>query len=101
MDIEDRDPNISRYPALIALHALFMSLAFFVALPAGMLLPLHPPPVHLPLTSQRNIQELPSALQSIHIMPWPWSHSTPSPPLAVLPAVSTENSLPTCKRFLP
>lgn len=35
IDIEDRNPNVARYPALIALHALFMSLAFFVALPAG------------------------------------------------------------------
>ncbi|KAF8450367.1 hypothetical protein L210DRAFT_843634 [Boletus edulis BED1] len=35
IDIDDRDPNTARYPALIALHALFMSLAFFVALPAG------------------------------------------------------------------
>ncbi|KAG6378866.1 hypothetical protein JVT61DRAFT_13146 [Boletus reticuloceps] len=38
IDIDDRDPNIPRYPALIALHALFMSLAFFVALPAGIAL---------------------------------------------------------------
>jgi hypothetical protein len=50
IDIEDRDPNIARYPALIALHALFMSLAFFVALPAGMLLPFLRPLIHLPHT---------------------------------------------------
>lgn len=52
IDIEDRDPSIARYPALIALHALFMSLAFFVALPAGTLLPFRPPP----LTSHRHLQ---------------------------------------------
>ena len=46
IDIEDRDPNVPRYPTLIALHALFMSLAFFVALPAGMLLPFLPPLIH-------------------------------------------------------
>ncbi|KAI9574531.1 hypothetical protein HD554DRAFT_2010558 [Boletus coccyginus] len=38
IDIEDRGPNVARYPALIALHASFMSLAFFVALPAGIAL---------------------------------------------------------------
>ncbi|KAH7924051.1 hypothetical protein BV22DRAFT_1035642 [Leucogyrophana mollusca] len=35
IDIEDRDPDVSRYPGLMALHVVFMSLAFFVALPAG------------------------------------------------------------------
>jgi len=35
IDIEDHNPDIHRYPALIVLHVLFMSLAFFVALPAG------------------------------------------------------------------
>ncbi|KAG2146682.1 hypothetical protein DEU56DRAFT_785860 [Suillus clintonianus] len=35
IDIEDRDPSVPRYPALIALHVIFMILAFFVALPVG------------------------------------------------------------------
>ncbi|KAF9222086.1 hypothetical protein BS17DRAFT_235152 [Gyrodon lividus] len=35
IDIEDRDPDASRYPTLMGMHVLFMSLAFFVALPAG------------------------------------------------------------------
>ncbi|KAG8218789.1 hypothetical protein J3R82DRAFT_4464, partial [Butyriboletus roseoflavus] len=38
IDIQDRDPDVARFPALITLHALFMSLAFFVALPAGIAL---------------------------------------------------------------
>jgi len=100
IDIEDRDPNVARYPALIALHASFMSLAFFVALPAGMLLPSLPPLIHLPLTPQHDIQASLSALLDIPIMAWPWPHFTPSQPLAVLPAASTENSLLICKLFL-
>lgn len=35
IDIEDRDPSVSRYPGLMALHVIFMTLAFFVALPVG------------------------------------------------------------------
>ncbi|KIJ70236.1 hypothetical protein HYDPIDRAFT_77408 [Hydnomerulius pinastri MD-312] len=35
IDIEDVDPDVSRYPGLVALHVLLMSAAFFVALPAG------------------------------------------------------------------
>lgn len=35
IDIEDRDPSLSRYPGLMALHVIFMTLAFFVALPVG------------------------------------------------------------------
>ncbi|KAG6336339.1 hypothetical protein ID866_2734 [Astraeus odoratus] len=35
IDIEDLDPSVPRYPALMALHVTFMMLAFFVALPAG------------------------------------------------------------------
>lgn len=35
VDIDDHDTNASRYPALMAMHVLFMSLAFFVALPVG------------------------------------------------------------------
>ncbi|KIJ20127.1 hypothetical protein PAXINDRAFT_68792 [Paxillus involutus ATCC 200175] len=35
IDIDDHDTNASRYPALMAMHVLFMSLAFFVALPVG------------------------------------------------------------------
>ncbi|KAG1832991.1 hypothetical protein EV424DRAFT_1469245 [Suillus variegatus] len=35
IDIEDRDPSVPRYPALMALHIIFMTLAFFVALPVG------------------------------------------------------------------
>ncbi|KIK96945.1 hypothetical protein PAXRUDRAFT_137291 [Paxillus rubicundulus Ve08.2h10] len=35
IDFEDRDMNTSRYPALMAVHVLFMFLAFFVALPVG------------------------------------------------------------------
>lgn len=67
IDIEAHDPNITRYPALIALHALFMSLAFFVALPAGVLLPFPSspsPPTH----TKHNIQESPSVLQSTPVM---------------------------------
>lgn len=36
IDIEDHDPDTSRYPGLIILHGLLMGLAFFVALPIGM-----------------------------------------------------------------
>jgi hypothetical protein len=35
IDIEDRDPSLSRYPGLMAFHVIFISLAFFVALPVG------------------------------------------------------------------
>ncbi|KAG2118889.1 uncharacterized protein F5147DRAFT_667289 [Suillus discolor] len=35
IDIEHRDPSVPRYPALMALHIIFMTLAFFVALPVG------------------------------------------------------------------
>ncbi|KAH7916314.1 hypothetical protein BJ138DRAFT_996237 [Hygrophoropsis aurantiaca] len=35
IDVEDRDPDVPRYPGLMVLHVLCMSLAFFVALPAG------------------------------------------------------------------
>ncbi|KAG0705523.1 hypothetical protein DFH29DRAFT_906953 [Suillus ampliporus] len=35
IDIEDRDPSVSRYPGLMVLHVVFMTLAFFVALPVG------------------------------------------------------------------
>ncbi|KAG2058822.1 hypothetical protein BDR06DRAFT_950040 [Suillus hirtellus] len=35
IDIEDRDPSVPRYPALMALHIIFMTLAFFIALPVG------------------------------------------------------------------
>lgn len=35
IDIEDRDPSVARYPGLMALHVIFMTLAFFVALPVG------------------------------------------------------------------
>ncbi|KAG2369949.1 hypothetical protein BDR07DRAFT_1476502 [Suillus spraguei] len=38
IDIEDRDPSVSRHPGLMALHVIFMSLAFFVALPVGIAL---------------------------------------------------------------
>ena len=65
IDIEDRDPSIARYPALIALHALFMSLAFFVALPAGMLLPFFPPLIHHPSVTSRNRSSLRRAF-----LPW-------------------------------
>ncbi|KAJ8595304.1 hypothetical protein M405DRAFT_909338 [Rhizopogon salebrosus TDB-379] len=35
IDIDDRDPSVLRYPGLMALHMVFMTLAFFVALPVG------------------------------------------------------------------
>ncbi|KAG1755842.1 hypothetical protein EDB19DRAFT_435076 [Suillus lakei] len=35
IDIEDRDSSVSRYPGLMALHVVFMTLAFFIALPVG------------------------------------------------------------------
>jgi cytochrome b561 len=35
IDIEDRDPSVARYPGLMVLHVVFMTLAFFVALPVG------------------------------------------------------------------
>lgn len=35
IDLEDRDPSAARYPGLMALHAVLMSFAFFVALPLG------------------------------------------------------------------
>lgn len=36
IDFEDHNSDDSRYPGLIMLHGLLMSLAFFVALPIGM-----------------------------------------------------------------
>ena len=65
VDIDEPDPNITRYPALIALHALFMSLAFFVALPAGMLL-LRTHPVHPHPACSSNCTPLGKAC-----LPWP------------------------------
>lgn len=56
IDMEDRDPNASRYPALVALHVLFMSLAFFVALPASMCLLFFSPLIHLP-SHQRGVRD--------------------------------------------
>src|SRR5882762_4975805 len=35
IDIDDHDTDVSRYPELMILHGLLMSLAFFVALPMG------------------------------------------------------------------
>lgn len=35
IDVEDRDPSVPRYPELMALHVVFMTLAFFFALPTG------------------------------------------------------------------
>jgi hypothetical protein len=35
IDIDDHNPGVSRYPGLMILHGLLMSLAFFVALPVG------------------------------------------------------------------
>jgi hypothetical protein len=35
IDIEDRTPDVPRYPGLMGLHIVMMSLAFFGALPAG------------------------------------------------------------------
>lgn len=35
VDSHDTDSDVSRYPGLMMLHALLMSLAFFVALPVG------------------------------------------------------------------
>jgi hypothetical protein len=35
IDIDSRDPDVSRYPGLMMLHGLLMCLAFFVALPMG------------------------------------------------------------------
>lgn len=35
IDIDIRDPDVSRYPGLMILHGLLMSLAFFIALPMG------------------------------------------------------------------
>ena len=43
IDFEDRQPGDERYPGLIGVHVLFMSLAFFGALPAGTSLPLSAP----------------------------------------------------------
>ncbi|KAF9008915.1 hypothetical protein BDQ17DRAFT_1349193 [Cyathus striatus] len=37
IDWDDSDSSEKRYPGLIMSHAIFMGLAFFVALPAGML----------------------------------------------------------------
>jgi hypothetical protein len=36
IDIDEHDPGKTRHPGLMALHALFMMLAFFGALPAGL-----------------------------------------------------------------
>ena len=53
IDIEDHDPNVARYPGLVTLHAVFMSLAFFVSLPAGALhFSFTCSPVHLPLRNR-------------------------------------------------
>jgi hypothetical protein len=41
VDIDEHDSGNTRHPGLMALHALFMMLAFFGALPAG--LPCHAP----------------------------------------------------------
>ncbi|KAI9513174.1 hypothetical protein F5148DRAFT_1273139 [Russula earlei] len=38
IDIDDPDPGKTRHPSLMALHALFMTSAFFGALPAGIAL---------------------------------------------------------------
>ncbi|KAI6152040.1 hypothetical protein BKA82DRAFT_4106382 [Pisolithus tinctorius] len=38
IDIDSPDPNVPRYPGLMALHVVFMMLAFFVVLPAGIAL---------------------------------------------------------------
>ena len=38
IDFEDNDPSVNRYPGLMAGHILFMSLAFFMALPMGKLI---------------------------------------------------------------
>jgi hypothetical protein len=38
IDIDDRDPSVLRYPGFMALHMVFMTLAFFVALPVGKLI---------------------------------------------------------------
>ncbi|KAI6164729.1 hypothetical protein EDD17DRAFT_1557674 [Pisolithus thermaeus] len=38
IDIDSPDPDVSRYPGLMALHVTFMMLAFFVVLPAGIAL---------------------------------------------------------------
>lgn len=35
IDLVDHDPEHSRYPSLMGLHIIFMSLAFFGALPIG------------------------------------------------------------------
>lgn len=37
IDIVYQDEGVSRYPGLMALHAIFMCMAFFVALPVGKL----------------------------------------------------------------
>lgn len=35
IDIDDRNTSVARHPGLMALHVIFMTLAFFVALPVG------------------------------------------------------------------
>ena len=36
IDVDGTDPGITRHPSLMVLHALFMTLAFFFALPTGL-----------------------------------------------------------------
>ncbi|KAI6034255.1 hypothetical protein BKA83DRAFT_299309 [Pisolithus microcarpus] len=38
IDIDSSDPDVPRYPGLMALHVTFMMIAFFVVLPAGIAL---------------------------------------------------------------
>jgi hypothetical protein len=35
IDFQDKNPDVPRYPGLMGLHIVFMSLAFFGALPVG------------------------------------------------------------------
>lgn len=60
IDVENPDPDVPRYPGLMILHVVFMSLAFFVALPAGNAL-LDNAGLHS-LTLQDTKQELPCVL---------------------------------------
>ena len=46
IDIQDRNPEDQRYPGLMLVHALFMGLAFFGALPIGSHCPRHFPRVY-------------------------------------------------------
>jgi hypothetical protein len=39
IDIDDQDPAVTRYPGLMAVHVILMSLAFFIALPMSELHP--------------------------------------------------------------